>query len=327
MLKIAVITAYYGKLPGFFNAWLRSAQSNSDIDFYLVTDTDIDFLPLNVKKIPLSFDDFRLLIEKKLGRSIKLEKPYKICDYRPMYGIIFEDYLKGYDYWAYADMDVVFGNIRKFIQNYNIENYDKFNYLGHLSFYRNTEKNNSAFRLDGALCGSWEDAASTNRSCCFDEWNGISGIYKVNNLSMFEGKIFADVTSNYHRFRLSQKCPNYDRQVFYWQDGGVYRTYIENGELKEEEFIYIHFKKRPFEKEKFDIFAADAFYVCPDGILYKENKETTEADIDKYNPYPGKPTELYEAVRFQIKNFFKHVKNKLKKLHRIIFRKKGNADE
>ena len=124
MLKIAVITAYYGNLPGFFNAWLRSAQANSDIDFYLVTDTDTDFLPSNVKKLPFSFEGFRQLIETKLGRSVKLEKPYKICDYRPMYGVVFEDYLKDYDYWAYADMDVVFGNIRKFIENNNIENYD-----------------------------------------------------------------------------------------------------------------------------------------------------------------------------------------------------------
>ena len=126
MLKIAVITAYYGNLPGFFNAWLRSAQANSDIDFYLVTDTDTDFLPSNVKKLPFSFEEFRQLIETKLGRSVKLEKPYKICDYRPMYGVVFEDYLKDYDYWAYADMDVVFGNIRKFIENNNIENYIKF---------------------------------------------------------------------------------------------------------------------------------------------------------------------------------------------------------
>lgn len=314
MLNIAIITAYYGKLPDFFNAWLRSAQLNSDIDFYLVTDIEFDFLPSNVKRLPLSFEEFRQLIEKKLGRSVKLEKPYKICDYRPMYGIVFEDYLKDYDYWAYADTDVVFGNIRKFIENNDIEKYDKFMYLGHLSFYRNTEKNNSVFKLGGAVCGSWEDVVSTNENCLFDEWNGIFGIYKKNNIPMYEGKIFADVTSNYHRFRLSQNCPNYDRQVFYWQNGGVYRTYIENGQLKEEEFIYIHFKKRPFEKENFDIFSSDAFFIGPDGISEKKSPDVTADDIEKYNPYPGKSAENLELLRFKISFFFMRVRRKLKKI-------------
>lgn len=325
MLKIAVITAYYGKFPDYFNAWLRSAQANSDIDYYLVTDSDIGFLPSNVKKIPLSFDDFRLLIEEKLGRSVKLEKPYKICDYRPMYGIIFDDYLKGYDYWAYADTDVVFGNIRKLLENNNIENYDKFNFLGHLSFYRNTEKNNSAFKLDGAVCGSWEDVVSTNLNCLFDEWNGIYGIYKHHNLPMFEEKIFADIAISRRRFSLSLNCPNYDKQVFYWQDGGVFRTYIENGELKEEEFIYIHFKKRPFKKENFDIFSADAFYICPDGIIYKENKNTTEKDIDRYNPYPGKLTELFQYIIFRIRKFKRLFKKKLVTVYTRKFKEKGRT--
>ncbi len=329
MLKIAIITVYYGSLPKFYRTWLRSAQANPDIDFFIVTDIGIEFLPENVKKIPLSFDELHALAEKKLGRPVVLHAPYKLCDYKPMYGIFFEDYLKDYDYWAHADMDLVFGNIRKFFEKYELEKYERFLHLGHLSFYRNTEKSSSVFKLDGAICGSWENVISTERNCLFDEWNGIYGIYHKHNIPMFEGEIFADITSNYHRFRISpnMKLSNYNQQVFYWQNGGVFRTYIENGELKTEEFIYIHFKKRPFEKEPFDTFRADAFFIGPEGFSLKENTETAAEDIKKYNPYPGALTELREAAVSGISYFITRVKKKLRKIFKKLLKKEGNINE
>ena len=124
-------------------------------------------------------------------------------------------------------------------------------HLGHLSFYRNTQKGSSVFKLDGAVCGSWEDVVSTNLNCLFDEWNGIYGIYKLHNVPMFEEKIFADISISRRRFFLSQDCPNYNQQVFYWQDGGVYRTYIQNGEIKKEEFIKT--KTKLSSKKKYNL--------------------------------------------------------------------------
>lgn len=321
MLKIAIITAYYGKFPGYYRAWLRSAQCNPDIDFYIVTDLRVDRLPENVKTIPLALDEFRILIENKLGRKVRLQRSYKICDYRPMYGVIFEDLLKSYDWWAYADMDVVFGNIRKFLNLYNIEEYERFMHLGHLSFYKNTPESNHYFMLDGSPRYNWKEVVSTNKNCLFDEWNGIYGIYKTNNIPMFDKFIFADISENYKRFRLSRVLENYDNQVFYWQNGGVFRTYIENGQLKEEEFIYIHFKKRHFSREAFDVFSADGFFICPDGIVKKENSSTTMADIEKYNPYPGKIYEMWETVVHEVKYFFFRLRRKTKNILETLFNK------
>ncbi len=327
MLRIAIITAYYGKFPGYYRAWLRSAQCNPDIDFYIVTDLRVDRLPENIKTIPLSLDEFRTLIENKLGRKVSLQRPYKICDYRPMYGVIFEDLLKNYDWWAYADMDVVFGNIRKFLDLYNIEEYERFMHLGHLSFYKNNEFNNHAFMLDGAAHESWEEVISTDKNCLFDEWSGVYGIYRKNKIPMFRKKIFADISANYKRFRLSQDCVNYDHQVFYWQNGGVYRSYIKDGQLKEEEFLYIHFKKRHFSREAFDVLSADAFYICPSGLVKKESTETTIADIEKYNPHPGKLYEAWETVAYEIKHFFFRLKRKSLGILKNLFNKKGASNE
>ena len=41
MEKIAILIVYYGKLPPYFDLWLRSCEFNETIDFYVVTDNKL----------------------------------------------------------------------------------------------------------------------------------------------------------------------------------------------------------------------------------------------------------------------------------------------
>ena len=298
MTKIAIISVYYGTLPTFYRLWLRSCEYNPTIDFYLVTDIPVENLPKNVRIIKLTFPEFHALAEKKLGRKVRIDAPYKLCDYKPMYGQILEDYLVGYDYWAHCDMDMVFGDLRKFFDEYELSKYDRFLHLGHLSIYRNTPQCNHYYQLTGSKCGTWEEVVANPQNCLFDEWNGIYGIFHENHLSMFEERVFADISMIYSRFRLALDDPNYDQQVFYWEDGHVYRTYWMNGEEKTEEFIYIHFKKRKFEKEAFDAALAKAFYIGPKGFTEKRNPVKVE-DVERINPFYGENYEKKELKRMQ----------------------------
>src|SRR5699024_1768698 len=75
-------------------------------------------------------------------------------------------------------------------------------------------------------------------------------------------------------------------QVFYWEDGHIYRTYWLDREEKTEEFIYIHFKKRKFGKEPFDAASIKAFFIGPDGFTEKTGLVRRE-DVDRINPYQG----------------------------------------
>ena len=286
MEKIAVLSVYYGTLPAYYRLWLRSCEYNPTIDFYLVTDISVGNLPKNVKIIPLSFQEFHILTEKKLGISVSMDAPYKICDYRPMFGQIFSDYLEEYDYWANCDMDMIYGDLRAYFNKYKLKEYDRFLHLGHLSLYRNTAECNQFYKLPGSKCGSWKEVVSTSKNCLFDEWSGIYGIFHENNLPMFEERIFADISMIYSRFRLALDDVNYDQQVFYWENGHVYRTYWMNGEQKTEEFIYIHFKKRKFNKEPFDATSVTAFFIGPNGCTEKTEIVRRE-DVDRINPFNG----------------------------------------
>lgn len=297
MEKIAIISVYYGKLPDYFDLWLLSCKYNPTIDFFIVTDNEIYDLPENVKKLDFSFEDLRSLISKKLECPCVLDTPYKLCDYRPMYGVIFSEYLIGYDYWGNCDMDMIFGNLKKFFEKYNLSQYERFLHLGHLSLYRNTEKSNHYFQLSGSNL-NWKNVISTNSSCLFDEWNGIYGIYKKNNITMFDKRIFADISMMYKRFRLALDDINYDYQVFYWENGGVYRTYWNGENCETDEFIYIHFKRRKMERNDFDAKSVNAFFIGPEGFTEKKLKNINKDDVSKYNFYPGAYEEERELKRF-----------------------------
>ena len=120
-MQIAVISVYFGKWVPYHKLWLKSCECNPEIDFFVIGDQKMDDLPNNVHIINISLNEIRALASQKLGRDISLKTPYKLCDYKPMYGLIFEEYLQGYDYWGHCDMDMIFGNISKFLKMYEVE--------------------------------------------------------------------------------------------------------------------------------------------------------------------------------------------------------------
>lgn len=313
MQKIAIIAVYYGKLPDYFDLWLLSCKYNPTVDFLVVTDGEICNLPENVKKLSVSFDELKNLVSEKIGQPCVLETPYKLCDYKPMYGLIFSDYLVGYDYWGHCDLDLIFGNLRKFFEEYHLNEYERFLHLGHLSLYKNTTESNHYFQLSGGN-RDWREVISTNESCLFDEWNGTYVVFKKNNIPMFEKRIFADISMIYKRFRLALDDVNYDYQVFYWENGGIYRTYW-NGEKKEtEEFIYIHFKRRKMERNNFDAKSVNAFFIGPDGFSEKKIDDISKDDVSVYNFYPGAGEEQRELKRFKAQEKKKRYKRRINKI-------------
>lgn len=310
MTKIAIIAVYYGKLPEWFRLWIKSCEYNQTIDFLFFTDQEIENTSENIKIYNISFNNLKELIKNKLGMKISLECSYKLCDFKPIYGAIFSDYLKGYDYWGHCDIDLIFGDIRYFLEKYELENYERFLHLGHFSLYKNTEKSNNYFKLSGSKCGDWRIVVSNSRHFAFDEWAGIYGIYKKNNITMFEKRIFADISMIYKRFRLALDDKNYDKQIFYWENGKVYRSYYLDKDLHKEEFIYIHFKKRKMNIFNLERDKTRSFYISSNGFYEKFEKETKLEDIDKYNYFPGKMKEKIELFIFNFKEFIKKIKNK-----------------
>lgn len=286
--KICIISVYFGKLPTWIDIWLRSVELNEDIDFLLVTDDPkIKYSIKNLKIIYLNLNEFKRLAENKLKMKIKLENPYKLCDYKEIWGVILEDYISKYDYWGECDNDLVFGDLKYFFDKFDLSRYDKFGNRGHLSLYRNIAEVNDRYKLSGGWFGSYKEVFKSNLNWAFDETPGINAIYEKNNFSFMNKFIYADIDVNYKDIRCVERpgklCKNYDQQIFYWSNGKVLRDYVDlSGKIKTDEFEYIHLQKRKMYKPKFDVFKTKEFYIINGQFIEKKGPTTIEI-IDKYN--------------------------------------------
>jgi len=289
MYRLLTISCYFGKLPEHFPEFLRSVEMNSTIDFLLVTDCKIDNLPGNVQVYNCSFEEIKERFQSKFDFPIVLDRPYKLCDFKPAFGLAFQEYLIGYDFWGHCDMDMIFGDIRKFLPGEVLEKHDKIYKFGHLTYYRNTAENNARFKMDNWI--TYRQAFSTKESVAFDEIAGMQNIYDTHGFSTYFSRDYADITYGKVRFTLSYfhvpeelvATNNYDKQVFYWEDGHVYRAYLKDGKILREEFNYINFSKRRMVRNNLPENCC-SFFITYKGLFIKQG-EVQEADFDRYNPH------------------------------------------
>jgi len=144
MNRIIFLIAFIGKYPWYFPYFLHSCRYNPTIDFLIFTDNNKPNLafPDNVRIMPYSIEQFKVDAAKALGFEVAVESGYKLCDFKPAFGTIFSDYLTDYEFWGYCDVDVIFGNIRLFMTDKLLEEYDiisaRHDYLtGCFALYRN----------------------------------------------------------------------------------------------------------------------------------------------------------------------------------------------
>lgn len=240
-----------GAFPNTFPLWLSSVENNPSIDFLFITNKHIENIPKNVRLILLGLKDVKALAEQKIGMSVSLERPYKLCDFKPAYGKIFEDYLCEYDYWGHCDLDMIFGDIRAIVSENNLKYFDKFFNEGHLSLYRNSPDVNNAYKLYGSYY-DYKLVFSRPQNYCFDERNKINSIFEINNFKLYNGTLYANINPAFTKFILC-RLKNYWYQIFVCEDGKIFRYYLKHNKLEREEFAYIHLLKRNLPLPDFDI--------------------------------------------------------------------------
>lgn len=253
MKKICFVIPYFGiQFPKYFQYFLKTACYNTDVDFLIFTnivDSGIDsFLFLeNINSIEFNIEEFNELASAKLKMSIDIRKPYKLCDFKPAYGVIFEEYLKDYDFWGYCDIDLLFGNIRKFITKEKLEHYDiisaRKEYLsGFFAIFKNSEAINNAFKRSR----DWKLVFTSNESYCFDECNWkfqecLSGvpIEKVNSEIESMTHVLAKSNNEIHTL-FETICHEYLSGDEYFDELNVSKNGVFSKQSVKE-YLLIHF--------------------------------------------------------------------------------------
>ncbi len=125
MNKIALINPYFGKFPEWMPLFLYSCSRQKNIDFIFYTDCEIPSkIYSNTIFHKISLGDYCDLVSERLHISFHPEKAYKFCDLKPFYGVLHAEELKGYEWWGYGDLDLVYGDLSLLASEHNLSHYD-----------------------------------------------------------------------------------------------------------------------------------------------------------------------------------------------------------
>lgn len=314
-MKAALIIPYFGKFNSYFSLFLNSCSNSELVDFLIFTDDKAHYdYPSNFKVVYTTFEEMNQRIIDKVGLSQHLQRPYKLCDYRPIYGFLFEEYLADYAYWGYCDTDLIFGDLDRFLAPIFREKYEKIFCFGHCTLIKNTAENNRLLLTDDVMVSKLKDI--DNNYSLDEEFNGsINNLFMQCQKSMYTKELQANTytkTSNFYLTKWNNSLQKYEiikrkNHVFVREEKGLFEYFIENGQLIKKEYLYMHFQSRPMEL-KVDC-NSSVYKIIPNAF---EPLEYTEVSLDNFAKIKKKNWNLH-YFRLRSKNLKIKLERKLKK--------------
>lgn len=271
--RILVIATWFGPLPDYFCLWMLSCRQNSNIDWLLVTDADASSIqpPGNVHVVQLSMAEFASRISDSVGFTVAMDRPYKACDFRPLYACLTNLVPGHWDFWGHCDLDMLFGDIRAFLTPDMLEANDRVFGVGHFSLYRNNEDANNYYRRPFPNL-DYRRILIDPQPRGFDEHIGVNLIWHHHGGRFHEDEgVVADIDPNIGHMRRTSnyiRVKNARHQIFAFDQGRVIRFWWAAGQLQSEEFMYIHFQKRRFRLPPPQ--GCERFWLTPKGFVPME---------------------------------------------------------
>ncbi len=278
--SIALVNVWLGEFPDYFAPWLVSANGNPTVDFFIFTNAKkIPEVPANVHIIGCTFDDVKKRIQEHFDFDICLDKMNKLCEYKPAYGEAFSDHLSAYDFWGYCDIDLIWGNIRKYVTEEILSKNERIFGRGHLTIMKNTPKVNSYYRTltyPGAL--DYRKVYTSSEIYAFDEYavhngGGTSVIMPKNEVPMYENDDYgrvADPLRSYFRMKsIGRYYVEYDKGSLYLK---------RRGKVLKENLYYHYYERKKIGKltGRFDWKKDDRFYYISPATFVDEAHFTGE---------------------------------------------------
>ena len=258
MYSMAYAIAYFldgkGHWPSYIDWFMASCKANKTIDFYIFTDDHSlekwEKTP-NIYLVYMTFEECKARICEKLGQDVKIGKPYKLCDMKPVYRKVFSEWLEKYDFRAYGDCDQIFGNIRKTFTDEFLDQYDWFQILGNLEIIRNTDEVNNYYLMERPEWSQhrehvWRNVIQNENNTSFCEQSGLPLLIRENGKKIYWNR--ENIANIYQEdkgyTKMIDNTVQHNRlfQYWIWENGSVYHVDKLTG--KRTEYIYIHFSNR-----------------------------------------------------------------------------------
>ena len=117
MKPLVVMIVFFGELPPWLPITLHSMASNTRVSFIVVGDAPTPaVLPPNVHFEHISYTAMQTRLGSLTGQTVQYTDTYKANDIKPVLPALYPHLLTGYDWWAWADLDVIFGDLLSFFE-------------------------------------------------------------------------------------------------------------------------------------------------------------------------------------------------------------------
>ena len=239
---------------------MNSARNNPQFNWLIFTDDRDSYkYPENVDVNYLSFSEFRILVQKKFDFEVSLEYPYRIADFKPLFGYIFSDYIHNYDFWGYCDCDLIFGQLSSFWNDDVLDKNDKVGMFGHATLIRNKKIFNEAFMTPINGKKMYQKVLNENKNHSFDEEfnNSINNIF-INkgyrtNFEQYQANTYTK-SSNFFLTQYDLAKKRYyilrEKNLFIYKSGRIFNLKLDSkGKLRKKEYLYIHFQSRKMKNK------------------------------------------------------------------------------
>jgi len=275
-MRVRVIIPYFGRWPPLFGLYLASCRRNPWLDVLFLTDiAPPPRHPDNVRFVATTLEALRERFSCRLGFEVALLEPYKVCDFRPAFGVLFQEELESFDFWGHGDIDVLYGDIRGFLTDDFLDRFDVVScreewISGSFCLYRNLPEVNGLFRASEAYRKVFADP----RSMAFDEtsrrWRALirKSVFEVDfpydNMTLLVKRAERAGRIRAHFSTLAMEDIPSGTQVT-WRDGRIHHG--------RQEYLYFHWvtekrlKKLCYPQWK-DV--PDGLFITPHGFFTEQ---------------------------------------------------------
>lgn len=299
MKKIVLILPYFGKWPVWFDAFLVSVAANPTVHWFCPTDCELPKeYPENIRFYSISLIDLNQKVNTVVDCNVPLT-PRKFCDLKPAYGAIFKDEIKNYDFWGFCDMDIIWGDIRKFITEDLLQHYDVISsrreaISGHFNLFRNTPELLEYYKT----VPNYRFLFEQSQLMRFDEEKLTNHIKHEAAAGRLYFNVYWDkILCNQERGRDSHQ--EYYLERWFWDNGRMINT--QTGE----EIMYLHFINWKRTMKKCEIRYSDQpdrFYISYSKIHFQPHTTLQKMWNNFTNLFDG------YYVRLKKNNFKRKVK-------------------
>lgn len=143
-----VLIPWLGPFPAWMPCFLASCATSTRVRWIIFHDAPAPpESPKNVRFVAMPAEAFRERVQTRLGINPPPELGYKLCDFRPAYGVLFREFIDDCEYYGWGDLDLVYGDLDRFLEPllgaWDVLSFHRVLLSGHFTLLRNDAEHRS----------------------------------------------------------------------------------------------------------------------------------------------------------------------------------------